>query len=47
MEKQLRKLFCFLVYQHPTFSDNNIERVIKVIAENTEPLLPFLHQMHR
>lgn len=34
MEKQLRKLFCFLVYQHPTFGDNNIDQVIKVIAEN-------------
>ncbi len=35
MEKQLRRLFCFLVFQHPNFSDKNIDAVIKVITDNT------------
>jgi hypothetical protein len=33
-EKQLRRLFCFLVFQHPKIDDKQIDAVIKTIAEN-------------
>ena len=33
-EKQLRRLFCFLVYQHPQIGSNQIKEVIAVLAEN-------------
>jgi len=33
-EKQLRRLFCFLVYQHPKITANTINSVISVLALN-------------
>lgn len=33
-EKQLRRLFCFLVYQHPNITDKTINSVISVMAQN-------------
>lgn len=33
-EKQLRRLFCFLVYQHPNITDDTINSVISVMAQN-------------
>lgn len=33
-EKQLRRLFCFLVYQHPMVTDKTINSVISVLANN-------------
>lgn len=32
-EKQLRRLFCFLVFQHPDFSEHDIDDIIVVLAE--------------
>jgi len=34
-EKQLRRLFCFLVYQHPMVTDTTINSVIGVLANNS------------
>jgi len=33
-EKQLRRLFCFLVYQHPNITSATIDSVIDVLAGN-------------
>ncbi len=33
-EKQLRRLFCFLVFQHPGFSKDQINEVIADLADN-------------
>jgi len=33
-EKQLRRLFCFLIFQHPTINDKQIDAVIRTMAEN-------------
>jgi hypothetical protein len=33
-EKQLRRLFCFLIYQHPDIGSDRIDEVIAVLAEN-------------
>ena len=33
-EKQLRRLFCFLVYQHPNTTSATINSVIDVLAQN-------------
>ena len=33
-EKQLRRLFCFLVYQQPKVTANTINSVIGVLAQN-------------
>jgi hypothetical protein len=33
-EKQLRRLFCFLVFQHPEIGADNIDQVITILAEN-------------
>jgi hypothetical protein len=33
-EKQLRRLFCFFVFQHPKIAGNQIDAVIMVLAEN-------------
>ena len=35
-EKQLRRLFCFLLYQHPKISSDNIDAIIAILAENQE-----------
>lgn len=35
-EKQLRRLFCFLVFQHPKISADTIDAVIAVLAKNRE-----------
>ncbi len=34
-EKQLRRLFCFLVYQHPNTTSATINAVIGVLAQNS------------
>lgn len=31
-EKQLRRLFCFLVFQHPNITDGKIDGIIAVLA---------------
>lgn len=33
-EKQLRRLFCFLVYQHPSITERTINTVMSVMAQN-------------
>lgn len=33
-EKQLRRLFCFLVFQHPSISEASIDEVISTMAQN-------------
>lgn len=33
-EKQLRRLFCFLVYQHPRINSKHIDSLITVLAKN-------------
>jgi hypothetical protein len=33
-EKQLRRLFCFFVFQHPKIDADKIDQVIAVLAEN-------------
>lgn len=33
-EKQLRRIFCFLVYQHPSFSEKSIVGIIDVLVQN-------------
>lgn len=33
-EKQLRRLFCFFVFQHPEIGEDQIEQVIAVLADN-------------
>lgn len=33
-EKQLRRLFCFLVFQHPSITEKTINSVISVMAQN-------------
>jgi len=33
-EKQLRRLFCFLLFQHPKIGADNIDGIIAVLAEN-------------
>lgn len=35
-EKQLRRLFCFLVYQHPKTTANTIDSVIGLLAQNNK-----------
>jgi hypothetical protein len=35
-EKQLRRLFCFLIYQHPRIGSNNIQAVIEIVAEKRD-----------
>jgi hypothetical protein len=35
-EKQLRRLFCFLIYQHPRIGVDNIEDVIEILADNRD-----------
>lgn len=35
-EKQLRRLFCFLIYQHPRIGADNIEDVIEILAEKRD-----------
>jgi hypothetical protein len=34
-EKQLRRLFCFLIFQHPKIGRDQIDSVIAVLAENS------------
>lgn len=33
-EKQLRRLFCFLVFQHPQINEQSISRIIDSLAQN-------------
>ncbi|MGH7874633.1 MAG: hypothetical protein ACREQO_20780 [Candidatus Binatia bacterium] len=33
VEKQLRKLFCYLLYRNPAVSDANLEEYVRVLAE--------------
>lgn len=33
-EKQLRRLFCFLVYQHPSITEKTVDSVIAAMAQN-------------
>jgi len=33
-EKQLRRLFCFLIFQHPKINADKIDAIIAVLAEN-------------
>lgn len=33
-EKQLRRLFCFLVFQHPSVNETNLEEMIAAISNN-------------
>lgn len=33
-EKQLRRLFCFLVFEHPKITEDQIDAIISVLAEN-------------
>ncbi|MCZ8227529.1 MAG: hypothetical protein O9249_00180 [Burkholderiaceae bacterium] len=33
-EKQLRRLFCFLVYQHPKITEQLVESLVSVLVEN-------------
>jgi len=33
-EKQLRRLFCFLIYQHPKINAEQVKKVIDILAEN-------------
>jgi hypothetical protein len=33
-EKQLRRLFCFLVYQHPNITDKSIDWVLSIMSQN-------------
>jgi len=35
-EKQLRRLFCFLIYQHPRIGPDNIRTVIEILAEKRD-----------
>jgi hypothetical protein len=35
-EKQLRRLFCFLVFQHPKITGDTIDAIIAVLAENRQ-----------
>ena len=35
-EKQLRRLFCFLVFQHPNIGQKEIDQMIAVIAANSQ-----------
>jgi hypothetical protein len=35
-EKQLSRLFCFLVYQHPKVSSDNVDAVIAVLVQNRD-----------
>ena len=35
-EKQLRRLFCFLVFQHPDITEARVERVINDLANNSK-----------
>lgn len=35
-EKQLRRLFCFLVFQHPRITQESIESVITTMAANRD-----------
>jgi hypothetical protein len=35
-EKQLRRLFCFFVFQHPEIDADKIDQVIAVLAENSQ-----------
>jgi hypothetical protein len=35
-EKQLRRLFCFLVFQHPKIDASEINKVVAVLAENRD-----------
>ena len=35
-EKQLRRLFCFLLYQHPNITADNIDAIVAVLAGNQE-----------
>jgi hypothetical protein len=35
-EKQLRRLFCFLVYQHPRITAKDISAVVETLAQNRE-----------
>jgi len=35
-EKQLRRLFCFLVFQHSAISESSIDEVISAMAQNSK-----------
>lgn len=35
-EKQLRRLFCYLVYQHPKINESQIDKVLETIVENRD-----------
>jgi hypothetical protein len=35
-EKQLRRLFCFFLYQHPQISEANIDDIVAILAENRD-----------
>lgn len=35
-EKQLRRLFCFLVFQHPHINEKTVEQVVSVLVENND-----------
>jgi len=35
-EKQLRRLFCFLVFQHPAITENTAEDVVAALAANNK-----------
>jgi hypothetical protein len=39
-EKQLRRLFCFLLFQHPNITKESIKEIIEIIADNKE-LYPY------
>lgn len=41
-EKQLRRLFCFLVYQHPDVDEDRISEIVDVLADNGN-LYPHTH----
>jgi hypothetical protein len=34
MEKQLRRIFCFLLYQHPSFSSAQVDDLVKAIVDH-------------
>ena len=35
-EKQLRRLFCFLIYQHPQINEPEIKKVVSLLADNSK-----------
>ena len=35
-EKQLRRLFCFLVFQHPEVDKKTVQKIVDILAENSK-----------